>query len=45
MSGNGYFDASVKDMTLPLAPATSIPCNRGITLQSVYIYPVIRLFL
>ena len=29
MRGNGYFEASGQNLTLPFAPATSISCNRG----------------
>jgi len=34
----------VKNLTLPFAPATSISYNRGITLLSAYIFPVIWRF-
>jgi len=40
MHGNGYLEASGQKPD-PFAPATSISCNRGITLVSVYIFPVI----
>ena len=35
----------VKNLTLSFAPVTSISCNRGITLLSVYIFPVIWRFI
>jgi len=35
----------VKNLTLPFVPATSISCNREITLRSVYMFPVIWRFL
>jgi len=45
MRGNGYFEASGQKPDLPFAPATSISCNRVITLLSVYMFPVIWRFL